>query len=150
MCRGGRPDLELLFGSPCSRDAGSFREQRGSESPTGGGGPAFVGGGPGAHRPASAGRPPYSAFCVSCGQLSVWDGVLVSWGWTVCGSRVQGPQSPGSITAAICASLQDSPPGPDTMPSAQGLIWEDWKLTCYYCSRKMFFAANVCVVGMAM
>ena len=41
MCWGGRPDLELVFGNPCSRDAGSFREWRGSESPTGGGGPCL-------------------------------------------------------------------------------------------------------------
>ena len=39
MCRGGRPDLELVFGNPCPRDAGSFREWRGSDSPAGGRGP---------------------------------------------------------------------------------------------------------------
>ena len=76
-----------------------------------------MGGGPGAHRPASGGRLPYSVFCALCSQISVWDPVLVSWGWTVCGSHVQGPRSPGSITAAVCGSPQDNLPGPDTVPS---------------------------------
>ena len=37
-------------------------------------------------------------------------------------------------------------PGPVTVPSAQGLFWRNWKLTRYYCFKKVFYAANMCVV----
>ena len=62
-------------------------------------------GGSGTHHPVSVERLPCSVFCASCGQLSVWDGVLVSQGLMVCRSHVQGAWSPGSITAAVWASL---------------------------------------------
>lgn len=149
MCRGGRPDLELVFGNPCSRDAGSFRVE-GRES-TEEEALRLWSGGPGAHRPRLLGsEPPYSAFCVSCGQLSVWDGVLVSWGWA-CGGRVQGPRSPRSITAAVCAISPGQPAGPDTVPQLQGSYLGGLEADMLLLLQEnVFFAANVCVVGMAM
>lgn len=119
---------------------------RGSESPAGGGGPAFVG--EVQRRPHSAGRPPYSAFCVCCGQLSVWNAVCSCPGdgrsvGAVC--RVPGP---GSVTAGLCIS-----PGPSLThcicPQLRGLIWEGIRKPTCCVLQENVFAANVCVVGMA-
>lgn len=122
-CAGGRPDLELVFGGILLQDAGSFREWRAARVPAEEEGGSCVCGWRSRRFTALRLRegPLYSAFCVRVARLSVWDGVLRVLGMELLWSRVQGPQSP-STTAAVCASLQDSPPRPRcTMPSAQVL-----------------------------
>lgn len=144
-CAGGRPDLELVFWESCSRDAGSFRGVGGAARvPQEEEALRFVGGGPGRPPLCVCGKAPllcflclvWPALCLGrCARVSGMDGL-----WEPCAGS---PEPRGASQRPYMCISPDSPPGPDTVPSAQGLIWEDWKPMMLLLPRKCFFAANV-------